>query len=145
MESYSAAVSTQTSSHYKPGNNSPSDDPTRDIEAPPIMLHETRERTPAMAVINFDGDVRVVRANSLHRSCADKQLLTFLFHCAALVTAVVVGLVMMILRTASSSEFGLWSGIFALGIGGFLPEPSLKSGAQIVTNGTAGGAVAGGG
>jgi hypothetical protein len=48
-------------------------------------------------------------------------------HCAALMIAVCVGLSMMIVRGFSSPEFSVWTGIFSLGVGGFLPTPQFKS------------------
>lgn len=35
---------------------------------------------------------------------------------------------MMVLSDTNSPEFGLWSGIFSLGVGGFLPNPKLERG-----------------
>ena len=49
----------------------------------------------------------------------------FWTHSFVLFIAMVVGLVMMIMRDQNSAEFGLWSGIFSLGIGGFIPNPKL--------------------
>jgi hypothetical protein len=36
------------------------------------------------------------------------------------------GLVMMIVTGLSSPTFSVWSSLFAIGLGGFLPEPKVK-------------------
>jgi hypothetical protein len=78
-----------------------------------------------MAFLDFDGTVRVVRAHRVIRVCG-RQTWAFWTHSLALAIALVTGLVMMILSSFDNQNFGLWSGIFALGLGGFIPNPKLK-------------------
>lgn len=78
-------------------------------------------------LVDFDGNVQLVRANSIRSLCCGRSCLTFVFHSAALILLIVVGLVMMILRGSDSPEFGLWSGMLSMGVGGFLPAPKIKS------------------
>lgn len=87
---------------------------------------ETR-RTPSHAIVDFDGNIQVVRAQHLVRPRCGRQSLAFWAHTLALMMAAISGLVMMIVRGTSSVEFGFWSGIFSFGVGGFLPNPKLKN------------------
>lgn len=97
-----------------------SDTPPREQEIDP-------RRTPKEALVDFEGNVRVVRADRIWRLCWTKTCIQFSAHCLALLTAVILGLVMMVLNQGNSMLFGVWSGIFSLGIGGFLPNPRIKS------------------
>ena len=87
---------------------------------------EVRQRTPSRAIIDFDGNVQTVRAHSLHRLCCGRKSLTFLAHVFALAVAMITGLVMMVVSGTTSPDFGLWSAIFSIGLGGFLPQPKQK-------------------
>lgn len=84
-------------------------------------------RTPTLGFVDFDGTVKTVRARSIQRIMCGRSCLTFAFHSSALLLLIVVGLVMMILRGSASPDFGLWSGMLSLGVGGFLPQPKLKA------------------
>lgn len=66
------------------------------------------------------------RANTITRLCCTKECVGFSMHCVALLIATIVGLVMMVIRSSGSPEFGLWTAIFSFGVGGFLPNPKLK-------------------
>lgn len=80
-----------------------------------------------MTVIDFDGNMKTVRTHQVIRSCGTRQCWTFALHCTVLLIATIAGLVMMITRGVSAADFGLWSSVFSLGVGGFLPQPKMKS------------------
>lgn len=92
-------------------------------------------RTPSMALVNFDGDVDLVRAQRVRVICFSKSCVTFSMHATALFVATILGLVMMILNQGDTAAFALWSGLFGFGIGGFTPNPRIKSegGRNVVT------------
>ena len=85
------------------------------------------KRTPTHALVDFDGNVSVVRAQHVRRVMCGRKSLTFFAHMLALMLALITGLVMMIVIGYGNSGFSVWSSIFALGVGGFLPNPKLKT------------------
>lgn len=87
--------------------------------------HRRVQRTPTQAVLDFGGHMHSVRADSLRVQCCNRECSTFIMHSLALLIAILTGLAMMIVRGSGSPEFGLWTGIFSLGIGGFLPNPKI--------------------
>ncbi len=111
MADSSAASTKLTSAHYCNAS-------TEELERP--------HRTPTQAIVNFDGEVTTVRANTVRQLCCSKECVSFSMHCVALLIALIVGLVMMVIRGSGSPEFGLWTAIFSFGVGGFLPNPKLK-------------------
>lgn len=68
-----------------------------------------------------------VRTNKLVRSCVSKNALTFVFHSLALALAMIVGLTMALISGFGTPAFGYWIGLFGVGLGGFIPQPKLKS------------------
>ncbi len=82
-------------------------------------------RTPTIAVQGFDGQIQTVRARSLIRSCGTRHLWTFLLHSFALLFSIILGGVMMIMTPLDEPTFSIWSGIFAMGVGGTVPSPTL--------------------
>jgi hypothetical protein len=53
--------------------------------------------------------------------------LSFVLHCAALLTIGLVGLTMAIISGWGTSSFNFWISMFTLAIGGFLPNPKIES------------------
>jgi len=84
-----------------------------------------RQRTPAAAIIDFDGNVQQVRAHKLINRYVTKPCLAFCIHTIALAACMILGIVMMMLTPYSSPEFTWWASLFNLGLGGFLPQPKL--------------------
>ena len=114
METTSVRHTTPTSDIYVAAEQSPSDE----------LPHGRQRRTPSVALIDFEGNAKIVRANSVKRHIVNRQCLSFFFHCAALLIAMLTGITMMIVRGMTSPDFSIWSSIFALGVGGFLPQPN---------------------
>lgn len=107
-------------------NENASESPER-MEEVRVQVSPQR-RTPSHALVDFDGNVQVVRAHEIvHMTWCGKQTLVFWAHTLALMMAMVSGLTMMILHGTSSPDFAFWSAMFSLGIGGFLPQPKLKN------------------
>jgi hypothetical protein len=116
METTSVQHTTPISTSFDNAEQSPSD------EQPRVQP----QRTPSVALIDFDGNTKIVRANSVRRVCATRQCLNFCIHCVVLFIVMMLGLTMMIARGMSSPDFPVWSSIFTLGVGAFLPEPKIS-------------------
>lgn len=129
METSSVRAITQSGPQFKQdsSDNSPSRTPPHD-PAQQQEQQQHRERTPSQALVDFDGDVQMVRAHYVKQLCCSRQCLGFSFHCLALLIACIVGLVMMVISSPNSAVFGLWSSLFSFGVAGFLPAPKIKSG-----------------
>lgn len=84
------------------------------------------QRTPTEAVIDFDGNIRRVRANHIRGGRCTRSCLGFSVHVAVLSIAALVGLSMAIVMRDDTEQFHLWLGLFTLALGAFLPSPKLK-------------------
>lgn len=107
-------------------SNNGSDEAATESHRERTPEYNSNQRTPTHGIVDFDGNVTVVRARTLRQFCCQRNCLTFAFHSSALILLIVAGLAMMILRGSNSPEFGLWSGMLSLGVGGFLPEPKIN-------------------
>ena len=87
----------------------------------------TRERTPVTAVQDFSGDIQKIRADRIIRTRFTRPILNFLVHTLALFVAMVFAMVMMIVVGFNGDGFPFYSGLFGTALGGFIPNPSIKS------------------
>ena len=94
-------------------------------EEPHHAKHSQLPQTPTIAIQSFDGQIQTVRARSLIRSCGTRHLWTFLLHSFALLFSIILGAVMMIMTPLDEPTFSIWSGIFAMGVGGTVPSPTM--------------------
>jgi hypothetical protein len=83
------------------------------------------QKTPSTAIIDFDNQLRVVRARHIRGGRISRSCVTFVFHCVALALVGTVGLVMAIIAGWGSESFNFWISLFTLAVGGFLPNPKL--------------------
>lgn len=82
-----------------------------------------RERTPTIAVQDFEGNVHTVRAHRMACCPMTRGFLTFLLHSLVLIGALIVGLTMTIITKAQQP---VWTSLVTLSLGGFFPAPKYK-------------------
>lgn len=89
-------------------------------ELPPI------QRTPTTALVDFDGEVTRVRANTVRGGRCSRQCIGFSVHVGVLLVVAIVSLVMMIVEHFGDSAFFFWSSLLTFAIGAILPAPKLQ-------------------
>ena len=93
----------------------------------PSENHRSRKPTPKEAIVNFDGEIEVVRAHHVTNRCVTKPCLAFWTHLAALTTLTVVGLILFLVYADNQTYSNIGFSMFWGGIGGFLPGPKMKN------------------
>lgn len=93
----------------------------------PVLPEVEQGHTPVYAMRDFDGNVSTVRAHKVFGCVPDKNMCTFIVMVLVLLTAMGLGIALLILNPASSPEFQVGQGLVTFVVGVFVPSPKLKS------------------
>ena len=84
------------------------------------------QHTPTTALVDFDGEITRVRANSVRGGRVSRQCIGFSVHVGVLLVVAIVALTMMIVEHFGNNAFFFWSSLLTFAIGAILPAPKLQ-------------------